>query len=178
MAARYFNWPYLRRSLRLAWERLFYYFTSSITASWALRPSVAWISTSSEPPVLSEMIIRLANLKWNIFHLHHSLWFESRWTWFKLDWNGKETEFLQAGHPETLPLRGWVRLAQRRPENKTVWRKENNPVVLRKGQSLQIKRVWRQLSPLSVPWVGCTPTSCLNIREILRKSHGDIWHFV
>lgn len=61
-----------------------------------------------------------------------------------------------------------------RKQNCVEKRKENNPVVLWKGQSPLMKRLWRQLSPLCVPWVGCTPTSCLN-REITWKSHCDIW---
>lgn len=128
-----------------------------------------------------EMTISLSNLKWNIFHLNHSLWFESRWLWFKM-WIEMEKRPKFSRHDTLKHCVSEIKLGwqNRGQKTKLRWeekRKENNPVVLWKGQSLLMKRLWRQLSPLSAPRVGRTPTFCLNNREIMWKSHRDIWHF-
>lgn len=62
--------------------------------------------------------------------LSHSLWFKSRWIWFKIwiemvmrtNFHGQDTRKLCVSECEL----DW----QNGPENKTVWRKENNPVVV------------------------------------------------
>jgi len=104
-----------------------------------------------------EMRIRLPNIKWNIFHLHHSLSSESRWVclkiWIEMEMrpNFSRQDTLKSC---LLPVEsskkpgGQVTYAEQRSETKLCL-KEKETTLLRKGQSLLVKRLWRQLSLLS-----------------------------